>query len=154
MINIYLAVTRFLICLKPRMAFETSMHPTTQLCLKALEKLDLQKKLVLDIETGSGILSISSIKLGAKAVTACDVDPITIEIAQQNSCQNKVKLISGDVTAIPKHPFDIIIANINIAVLRKSLGLFVPYLGPSSLLILSGILRKDADNFVKSAQCL
>ncbi len=149
-------IKRSLIYLEPRMAFGTGAHPTTQLCLKVLEKIDLQKKLILDIGTGSGILSIASIKLGAKAVIACDIDPITIDIAQVNFCknnvQNKVDLISGDLTAVPKNQFDIVIANLDIQILTESLSLFISYLRPSALLILSGILKEDADIFIKIAQ--
>ena len=147
---------RFLICLEPRMAFGTGTHPTTQLCLKVLEKINLQKKLILDVGTGSGILSIASIKLGAEAVIACDIDPITIDIAKVNFCrnnvQNKVELISGDLTAVPKNQFDIVVANLDIHVLTESLYLFISYLRPSALLLLSGILKVDADFFITFAK--
>ncbi|MCH2693826.1 MAG: 50S ribosomal protein L11 methyltransferase [Acidobacteriia bacterium] len=147
---------RLLICLEPRMAFGTGTHPTTQLCLKVLEKINLKKKLILDVGTGSGILSIASIKLGAESVIACDIDPGTIDIAKvnfsRNNVQNKVKLISGDLTTVPKNQFDIVVANLDIQVLKESLSLFISYLRPSALLLLSGILKADADYFITIAK--
>ena len=138
------------------MAFGTGTHPTTQLCLKVLEKINLKKKLILDVGTGSGILSIASIKLGAESVIACDIDPGTIDIAKvnfsRNNVQNKVKLISGDLTTVPKNQFDIVVANLDIQVLKESLSLFISYLRPSALLLLSGILKADADYFITIAK--
>ncbi len=139
---------RIFIWLEPRMAFGTGTHETTQLCLEALEELSLTGKKVLDIGTGSGILAIACAKMGAGSILACDIDPIAIQAAHTNCRRNKVDhrvdLIGGDVDAIDKSPFDVILANLNFGVIRQKLSAFGRRLKPDGQLILSGILQEEA----------
>ena len=72
------------IALDPGMAFGTGTHPTTQLCLEALERQSLKGKNVLDVGTGSGILAIAAAKLGAARVDALDMDPVAVSAAREN----------------------------------------------------------------------
>ncbi|OGC93443.1 MAG: hypothetical protein A2142_05305 [candidate division Zixibacteria bacterium RBG_16_48_11] len=75
----------------PQMAFGTGTHPTTQSCLLALSELVKPGDKVLDVGTGSGILTIAAAKLGAKSVTAIDVDRTITENAKENFKLNKVE---------------------------------------------------------------
>jgi len=76
--------------LDPGMAFGTGLHPTTQMCLLALEKYLRPGDRVLDLGTGSGILAIAAAKLGAAACLALDVDPVAVEAARANVSANGV----------------------------------------------------------------
>ena len=71
--------------LDPGLAFGTGTHPTTALCLEWLEQIDLNGKTVLDFGCGSGILSVAALKLGAKFVTAVDIDLQAITATRQNA---------------------------------------------------------------------
>ena len=77
--------------LNPGLAFGTGSHPTTRLCLEWLEKSNLDQKSVLDYGCGSGILGISAIKLGAKSVTAIDLDPQAVIASKNNAEKNHVQ---------------------------------------------------------------
>jgi len=76
--------------LDPGMAFGTGLHPTTQMCLLALEKYVRGGERVLDLGTGSGILAIAAVKLGAAACLATDIDPVAVEAARANVSANHV----------------------------------------------------------------
>ena len=77
--------------LDPGMAFGTGLHPTTQMCLLALEKYVRGGERVLDLGTGSGILAIAAVKLGAAACLATDIDPVAVEAARANVAANGVQ---------------------------------------------------------------
>jgi ribosomal protein L11 methyltransferase len=76
--------------LDPGMAFGTGLHPTTQMCLMALEKHLRPGERVLDVGTGSGILAIGAVKLGAAMCLAADIDPVAVEAARANVAANNV----------------------------------------------------------------
>ncbi|GAJ99095.1 LOW QUALITY PROTEIN: ribosomal protein L11 methyltransferase [Geomicrobium sp. JCM 19055] len=78
------------ITMDPGMAFGTGTHETTLLCLQALEHIVNDGDTVIDVGTGSGILSIAAAKLGAKAVHAVDLDPLAVQVAKENSEANNV----------------------------------------------------------------
>lgn len=79
--------------LDPGMAFGTGTHPTTVMCIQALEKYVKPGDTVIDVGTGSGILSIAAAMLGAKAVRALDLDPVAVDSARLNVKLNKVQHI-------------------------------------------------------------
>src|SRR5512136_182925 len=74
--------------LDPGMAFGTGLHPTTQMCLLALESHLRPGDQVLDLGTGSGILAIAAAKLGAAVCLAMDIDPVAVEVARANVAMN------------------------------------------------------------------
>jgi ribosomal protein L11 methyltransferase len=76
--------------LEPGMAFGTGLHPTTRLCLRAMEDSLLPGKTVLDLGTGSGVLAIAAAKLGARCILALDTDPLAVAAARENVAQNGV----------------------------------------------------------------
>jgi ribosomal protein L11 methyltransferase len=105
--------------LDPGMAFGTGLHPTTQLCLAALESIAergfLAGARVLDVGCGSGILSIAAAKLGARDVVAVDIDPIAVEATTANAATNGLAaVIRARRGSVPTGdgPFDIVCANL------------------------------------------
>jgi ribosomal protein L11 methyltransferase len=145
--------------LDPGMAFGTGTHPTTMLCLSILEGIlsgenigsgsaNKKYRTVLDVGTGSGILSIAAALLGAESVTAIDIDPDTIPVATDNCILNRV---ASSVTAsdTPLHlisgSFDVILANILAEELVRLAQELVQRLSPDGILILSGILTEKED---------
>ncbi|WP_152392132.1 50S ribosomal protein L11 methyltransferase [Paenibacillus guangzhouensis] len=79
----------------PGMAFGTGTHPTTSLCLRALESVIQGGEEIIDVGTGSGILAIGAVKLGAKHVLALDLDPVAVTIAEENTQLNQLE---NDIT--------------------------------------------------------
>ncbi len=139
--------------LDPGMAFGTGTHPSTRLCLLSLERLVQPGVSVLDVGTGSGILSIAAAKLGARAIVATDVDPLAVRIAGENARINGVAgQISLLATPLPSKPetdnarFDIVVVNILAEVIIALLdaGLHA-WLRPAGHLILGGIIDTWAD---------
>jgi ribosomal protein L11 methyltransferase len=96
---------RFRITVNPGMAFGTGVHETTQLCIAALEDYLRPGMSVLDVGTGSGILAKAAKLLGAGNVTACDTDPVAVEIAGQG--------FVGSVDAVASGAVDLVMANIS-----------------------------------------
>jgi ribosomal protein L11 methyltransferase len=141
------------IALDPGMAFGTGTHPTTQLCLAALEDLVQPAALALDLGCGSGILSIAAAKLGAKSILALDNDPIavtaTTENARQNGVADKIVAQVGSLENIisSARRFDIIAVNILARIIIEMCG---EKLGqtvrPGGLAIFSGIIEDQADD--------
>jgi ribosomal protein L11 methyltransferase len=101
--------------LDPGMAFGTGLHPTTRMCLLALEELVKPQMNVLDLGTGSGILSIAAAKLGAGSVLALDTDPIAVEAArenvQRNGVQGQVVINQGSLDQA-RGVYDLVVVNI------------------------------------------
>jgi ribosomal protein L11 methyltransferase len=133
----------------PGMAFGTGTHPTTILCIQALEERLKKRRLsVLDVGTGSGILSIIAAKLGAQEVWGIDIDSVALENARENVKKNHVSdivnLRKGSIGSVQKK-FDIVIANIDLKSLRRIRKPLLNHLTTRGFLILSGILEKEKE---------
>lgn len=130
----------------PGMAFGTGYHPTTYTCLEALEQLLKTGMEVLDLGTGSGILAIAAVKLGAAHVVALDIDPQAVRAARQNlrrsAIARRVSLAQGTVPHPRAGPgqFDLAVANISARVLRERVPCVLPTLKPGGFFIASGIM--------------
>jgi len=143
----------------PKMAFGTGYHETTRLLLRALtdvwEENENEIKQVLDVGTGTGILAIASIKLGAKNALGLDIDPWSIHNATENIHLNKVSrqvsIKEGSTELLGnEEQFDVIIANINRNTIANLATDFVSHLNQNKAdLLLSGLLKKDAA-FIKN----
>ena len=135
--------------LDPGMAFGTGLHPTTRLCLAALEKYVAPGIEMLDVGTGSGILAIGAAKLGAARVDARDIDPIAVETAQKNiaasGLENIIRVTRDSVTndAAP-HLYDIVVANIFADTIAELAPALAAHLKRDGVFIGSGILVERA----------
>jgi ribosomal protein L11 methyltransferase len=139
--------TSILIKLDPGMAFGTGYHPTTRLSLQLLEQTIKSNQDVADIGTGSGILAIAAVKLGAKHVEAIDLDPTAIPVAEKNFAINAVSeninLYQGDGIKTVEGKYHLIVGNI----LTKAILPIIPHcpsrLHPDGHIIFSGILESE-----------
>lgn len=130
--------------LDPGMAFGTGAHPTTVMCLQMIDHYLKAGWTVLDIGTGSAILSILSARLGASSVFACDIDPVAVEAACQNVCANSVSglvtVVQGGIEEYTGPSADMIVANITADVIKPLLPDMRRCLKPDGCLLLSGII--------------
>lgn len=141
------------IALDPGMAFGTGTHPTTQLCLEALEDRMQPGARALDLGCGSGILAIAAARLGAASVLALDIDPVAVAAAAENVAQNgvadRVTVQQGSLESLvtSSRRFDLIVVNILakviIAMCGQHLGAVVR---PGGVALFSGIIDDQADD--------
>jgi ribosomal protein L11 methyltransferase len=140
------------LALDPGMAFGTGLHPTTRLCLQALEDLADAGALgsasrVLDLGSGSGILAIAAAKLGAASVLALDVDPIAVEATAANARRNRLAArIEARRGSLPSGaaPFDVVVANLVASILVELASSLAAELAPGGTLVVSGIVADRA----------
>lgn len=132
---------RTVITMDPGMAFGTGTHETTSLCLETLDELVKGGERVLDIGTGSGILAIAALKLGAARAEGVDIDPMCVrtagENAQRNGVADRFTVLVGDLSDKASGTYDLITANI-VAAAILSLAPAVP------------ALMKDGGQFIAS----
>jgi ribosomal protein L11 methyltransferase len=134
--------------LEPGMAFGTGLHPTTRMCLLAMEELVRPGMRVLDLGTGSGILAIFAGKLGAASVLAMDIDPVPVSVARANVVANGVvdlvQVKEGTLDSVDTDPWHLILANISAQTIKALLeeGL-VQHLAPAGELVAGGIIRQQ-----------
>jgi len=133
----------------PGMAFGTGTHESTRMCIKMLDDIIRGGESVLDVGTGSGILSIAAAKLGAKTVLAVDIDSEALKVAKENvrinGVDRTVKVSDLSIDLIEEE-FDIIVANIlaeDLILMREKL---TSRLKQGGRIVLSGILKTKAQN--------
>ena len=134
----------------PGMAFGTGQHPTTAMCLRALERRLRPGTDVLDLGTGSGILAIAAARLGARRVLALDIDPQAVEAARQNAAANGVQdAVEVREGTLPEgargERFDLVVANISGVTIERLAPTFADALRDGGTLIVSGFLEDAAD---------
>jgi ribosomal protein L11 methyltransferase len=136
-----------LIELDPGLAFGTGTHPTTALCLEWLDAAEVAGRRVIDYGCGSGILAIAAAKLGATAVSAVDIDPQALLATRDNAERNGVaRLITPQLVAgASLAPADILLANILAGPLESLAPTFASLVPAGGRLVLSGILRNQAE---------
>jgi ribosomal protein L11 methyltransferase len=144
--------------LDPGMAFGTGLHPSTRLCLRAVEELVRPGTRVLDVGAGSGILSIAAARLGASHVLAVEIDPVAARVCHENVERNDVADIvevrAGTLREQPgeDREFHLILANITIATLLEMHPRLGAHLGQSGQAVLSGVLAERAGELVDAMQ--
>jgi len=135
------------LALDPGMAFGTGLHPTTRLCLLLIEDLADRGAFaggarVVDVGSGSGILSIAAAKIGAREVVAVDTDPIAVEATTANAARNdvasRVRVRQGS-TPTGDGPFDVVLANLVASLLVALAPALAGELAESGTLVASGI---------------
>ena len=134
------------LALDPGMAFGTGLHPTTRLCLAGIESLSdrgtLSGRRVLDVGSGSGILAIAALKLGARSALGIDTDPIAVEATVANARRNRVsrrlRARQGSLPAA-EPAFDVVLANLIAGILVPLAPMLRGELCPGGTLLASGI---------------
>lgn len=133
--------------LDPASAFGTGHHETTRLALRALGRLDLVGRSVLDVGSGSGILAIAADRLGAAAAVGVDTDAATVEVARDNARRNRsrARFLVGSVD----HPdlpgrFDVIVANLYAELHAALMPAYLAHLEGGGRMLLTGVLERLA----------
>jgi ribosomal protein L11 methyltransferase len=146
------------IVIPPSLAFGTGHHRTTQLCLEALQAIDLTGSSVLDIGTGSGILAIAAVTLGARRARGIDTDEDAVHTARGNLRRNpktagRVRFDVADLsTCRLDRPFvpDVVVANLTGALLVRSAARLLTAVRGGGTLILSGIQIAERPGIVRA----
>jgi ribosomal protein L11 methyltransferase len=142
------------IIIDPKMSFGTGYHESTRLVLRLLENHILHGSRVLDIGTGTGILAIAAVQLGAAAAVGTDIDEWSITNARENVLLNDagetVTISESQLTTFPAGSFGMVLANIQRNVILTLLPEIVRLLAPGGIAIFSGLLRDDRDEILTS----
>ena len=142
----------------PGRAFGTGTHPTTSLCIKLMEENIKEGNTVIDVGTGSGILMVAAEKLGAGKIIGTDIDPMAVEVAEENLLLNKVdmekaKAYAGDlVTVVKDEKFDVVVANILADVLLILLKYISRVVKKDGLVIFSGIIEDKLEEMKREIE--
>jgi len=146
------------ITIDPKMSFGTGEHQTTNLVIKLLEKYIKQGMKILDVGSGTGILSISALKLGASYAVAVDNDEVCFENCLENSkindVEERIKIINGTVTDVIENDFDFVVANIQQNVLIEIAEEISKRVKSNGMVILSGLLDNNETEVIKYYQSL
>lgn len=138
----------------PSAAFGTGTHPTTALCIRALEELVTPGMRVFDVGTGSGILAILAAKLGAGEVVAMDYDPAAAQSAAENVVRNGVESLvktgQSDLLQAFEGKADLVIANIIADIVIRLFDTLEDSLAPGGRLLASGIIGERAEDVKKA----
>ena len=141
----------------PRMAFGSGSHESTRLALEALEEIDLAADAVLDVGTGSGILAIAAERAGAGPVVALDNDPTAIWVAREIALLQDfpvgVQLVVGEVDCIAGRSFDVILCNMITEQFVPLIGALERLLSPEGVLVLSGLMAREAAEVERALAC-
>ena len=145
--TLHLQPSTFNIEIDARQAFGTGTHETTRMVCATLLDLNLQGQRVLDCGSGTGILGITAMKLGARECVAYDIDEWSVDNTRHNAVINRVEItpLLGDATILNKveGTFDIVMANINRNILLADMPMFRQKMAPGAHLILSGFYTAD-----------
>ncbi len=143
--------------LDPGLIFGTGSHPTTKMCLAALEDFAGRGKKVLDLGCGSGILGIGALILGCESCTGCDIDPKAPDVAMSNAALNGIgndrfRVYAGDILRdggmrkMLGPDYDIVLANIVSDVIIPLSGIVRQFMKEDSIFITSGIIEGRQDD--------
>lgn len=146
------------ILINPKMAFGTGHHETTHLVITEQLQIDHRNKRILDVGTGTGILSIMAHKLGAVDITATDVDDWCIANCRENFELNHLEnfqILQGTIDKLTLiGQFDIIFANINTNILLAEMPYYAGLLADHGVLVLSGFYEDDISVLIQNAHNL
>ena len=142
--------------LDPGMAFGTGTHPTTVMSIQGLERFVKKDDVVIDVGTGSGVLSIAAAMLGAKKVTALDLDEVAVQSAKMNIKLNKVHpvvdVFQNNLLEGIQVKADVIVANILAEVIVRFTDAAAQCLKPGGYFITAGIIQQKKDEVKESIE--
>lgn len=136
--------------LDPGMAFGTGLHPTTRGCLTLLQEISPMPPVVLDVGSGSGILALAALRLGAERAVCYDTDPLAVDATLANAKVNGLQdRITGQLGSLPLTPADapypLVLANLVATVLVELAESLAAHTAPGGRLLASGIIEGRAD---------
>lgn len=155
---------RMIIHIDPGTAFGTGMHETTQLCIRQLKKYVTEDTELLDVGTGSGILSIAALKMGAKHAVGTDLDPCAVPAVEENKEANEIPTDSFDMMigniiddkeiqdTVGYEKYDIVVANILADVLVPLTPVIVNQMKKGGIYITSGIIDNKEETVVNAVK--
>ena len=143
--------------IRPGISFGSGRHPTTRLCLRAMEHALITNGLLpprkephqaVDVGTGSGVLAIAAVRAGISSCLALDTDPVAAAEAEHNVALNRltrhITVSCKELDAAPSVPLSLVCANLRYPTLRSLADLFVRTTGKGALLIFSGIRPEES----------
>jgi len=141
------------ITIDPKMAFGTGNHETTRLIMRLLPKLVKSGASVLDVGTGTGILAIAALKLGAEKAFGFDIDEWSFNNATENSAQNDTQdtfeVAVGSFETVPEgETYDLVIANVNRGILIDMSSSIVKSTTNGGIVVLSGLLHQEESHIM------
>lgn len=143
------SVTTGALVILPSTGFGTGHHATTRLCLRALQSIDLTGRSVLDVGTGSGVLALAAVMLGAGDACGIDYDADAVRAAIENLELNpgltRVEFRVADLSQVVLPAADVVTANLTGAVLIRSARRLLDLVRPAGTLIVSGLLEDERD---------
>lgn len=155
---------KMIIHIDPGTAFGTGMHETTQLCIRQLKKYVTPETELLDVGTGSGILSIIALKLGAKHAVGTDLDPCAVPAVEENKEVNGIlpeafDMMIGNIIddkevqdRVGYEKYDIVVANILADVLVPLTPVIVNQMKPGGIYITSGIIDEKEETVTEAVK--
>ena len=138
----------------PGMAFGTGTHETTRMCTQIIDReLSTEPNVaLLDVGSGSGILSIAAKRLGVKSVVGIEIDPVAVQVSLENWIKNGLEppppFSTSRLSSVPGR-YDLIVANMLSHILLSLRDELLDHLEPKGLLVLSGILDSESDSFLQ-----
>jgi ribosomal protein L11 methyltransferase len=140
------------VTMDPGMAFGTGLHPTTRGCLTLLQEVDPMPSRLLDVGSGSGILAVAALRLGAEHADALDTDPLAVESTLANAARNglgdRVAARAGTLPEVARERYPLVLANLVAAVLVELAPRLAAHLEPGGTLLASGIIEPRANEVV------
>jgi len=144
------------VVIQPSMGFGTGHHASTRLCTALLQELDLVGRSVLDVGTGSGVLALVALRLGAQSVEGIDNDADALAAATENvelnGLSGRISLHEADFRDLPSLSADIVTANLTGALLARSAVLLSAAVRPGGTLIVSGVTAEEEAAVVNAFQ--
>lgn len=138
---------RTVLIIDPKMSFGTGYHETTRLMLRMMQERLPAGSTVLDVGTGTGVLAIAAVKLGARHAIGIDIDEWSADNGNENIERNQlggsVEIRIGSLDVVPEPVFDVILANIIRVTILELLPAMLEKMAPKGLLFLSGLLVED-----------
>jgi ribosomal protein L11 methyltransferase len=142
------------IVIEPSMGFGTGHHPTTRMCLALLSEIDASDHTVIDLGTGSGVLSMAAALSGARTVLGIDIDPDAIASAEAsarlNTLPDTITFTLGDFRRDPPPPADIVLANLTGGMLTSAAPQIMSLVKAEGQLIVSGFDHTEVDQVINA----
>lgn len=142
------------IVIEPSMGFGTGHHATTRMCLRLLSEIDVVDQIVLDLGTGSGVLSMAASLMGARSVVGIDIDQDAIDSAETsanlNTLPDTITFQVSDFRNAPPQPAHIVLANLTGGMLTSSAASIAALVRPGGQMILSGFDHTEVDAVLKA----